>query len=269
MYVPCAPGDAGCALGAALYADRIFFKQPHKRNSRPPLLGPGSRAPTSSSAVAREDGLPLETTRPAKTKSSGKQRTCCSGPKNRGLDGWCRVSSVRARSAIAAFSRRRIQRGDERPAQQRDKIPRRISALRTRSADRSSPRKYFDLPPGGAKLGNFMSGVFPVRDEWREQLGAITHVDGTARVQTVDARKSAAVLCAPRKISDGAAAFPFCSIRRSIWRASRSSLAPSKAIPRFGGAASTSSSPATSSSPKNPRTPSCARTAPSTRLQHK
>ena len=31
-----------------------------------------------------------------------------------------------------------------------------------------------------------MSGVFPVRREWRERLAAVTHVDGTARVQVVD-----------------------------------------------------------------------------------
>jgi carbamoyltransferase len=31
-----------------------------------------------------------------------------------------------------------------------------------------------------------MSGVFPVRAEWRERLAAITHVDGSARVQTVE-----------------------------------------------------------------------------------
>jgi carbamoyltransferase len=31
-----------------------------------------------------------------------------------------------------------------------------------------------------------MSGVFPVRGEHRARLGAVTHVDGTARLQTVD-----------------------------------------------------------------------------------
>jgi len=31
-----------------------------------------------------------------------------------------------------------------------------------------------------------MSGVFAVRPEWRAQLAAVTHVDGTARVQVVD-----------------------------------------------------------------------------------
>jgi carbamoyltransferase len=45
--------------------------------------------------------------------------------------------------------------------------------------------KYFDLPPGGARLARFMSGVFPVRPEWREKLAAVTHVDGTARLQAV------------------------------------------------------------------------------------
>jgi carbamoyltransferase len=45
--------------------------------------------------------------------------------------------------------------------------------------------RYFELPSGGARLARFMSGVFPVRPEWRERLAAVTHVDGTARVQTI------------------------------------------------------------------------------------
>ena len=31
-----------------------------------------------------------------------------------------------------------------------------------------------------------MSGVFPVRPDFRDRLAAVTHVDGTARVQTVE-----------------------------------------------------------------------------------
>ena len=46
--------------------------------------------------------------------------------------------------------------------------------------------RYFELPPGGARLARFMSGVFPVRPEWRERLAAITHVDGSARLQTLE-----------------------------------------------------------------------------------
>jgi carbamoyltransferase len=46
--------------------------------------------------------------------------------------------------------------------------------------------RYFELPRGGARLARFMSGVFPVRPEWRERLEAVTHVDGTARVQALE-----------------------------------------------------------------------------------
>jgi carbamoyltransferase len=42
---------------------------------------------------------------------------------------------------------------------------------------------YFDLP---APESPFMLLVCPVRDAYRSQLPGITHVDGTARVQTVD-----------------------------------------------------------------------------------
>src|SRR5262249_45557837 len=45
---------------------------------------------------------------------------------------------------------------------------------------------YFDIPPGGMRLARFMSGVFPVRREWRSRLQAVTHIDGTARVQVVE-----------------------------------------------------------------------------------
>jgi carbamoyltransferase len=42
------------------------------------------------------------------------------------------------------------------------------------------------VTPGGARLARFMSGVFPVRPEWRSRLQAVTHVDGTARLQALE-----------------------------------------------------------------------------------
>jgi carbamoyltransferase len=47
--------------------------------------------------------------------------------------------------------------------------------------------RFFEMPAGGARLARFMSGVFPVRREWRDRLAAVTHIDGTARVQVLDA----------------------------------------------------------------------------------
>jgi len=46
--------------------------------------------------------------------------------------------------------------------------------------------RYFDISPAGIRLARFMSGVFPVRPEWRASLQAITHIDGTARVQVLE-----------------------------------------------------------------------------------
>lgn len=47
--------------------------------------------------------------------------------------------------------------------------------------------EYFDIPgvPSPSGPENFMLQVCPVRESAREKLPAITHVDGTARVQTV------------------------------------------------------------------------------------
>ncbi|HET7463525.1 MAG TPA: carbamoyltransferase C-terminal domain-containing protein [Longimicrobium sp.] len=46
--------------------------------------------------------------------------------------------------------------------------------------------EWFDMGPDPASP--YMLRVVPVREHARERLGAVTHVDGTARVQTVDAR---------------------------------------------------------------------------------
>ena len=44
--------------------------------------------------------------------------------------------------------------------------------------------ELFDMPPG--RRVRFMERVFRVRNEWKDRLGAVTHVDGTGRIQTVE-----------------------------------------------------------------------------------
>lgn len=44
--------------------------------------------------------------------------------------------------------------------------------------------ELFDIRPD--RRVRFMERVFSVRDEWRDRLGAVTHVDGTGRIQTVE-----------------------------------------------------------------------------------
>jgi carbamoyltransferase len=186
MYVPCAPGDAGCALGAALYADRIFFKQPHKEIPDHPYWGPGVSA-DELAAVANEDGLPLETLG-SEDELLEKTADLLHAQKIVGwMDGPCELGprALGNRSILASPLSVAMKDRLNKEIKYREEFRPFAPAVPIEEAE-----KYFDLPPGGARLGNFMSGVFPVRPEWREQLGAITHVDGTARVQTVQREKA-------------------------------------------------------------------------------
>src|SRR5205814_9975613 len=59
VFVPPAPGDAGCALGAALYADRMYFHNPDRDVPDHPFWGPPVDAQELARA-AREDGQAVE-----------------------------------------------------------------------------------------------------------------------------------------------------------------------------------------------------------------
>jgi carbamoyltransferase len=78
---------------------------------------------------------------------------------------------------------------DPRPAENKDIINRMV---KKREAYRpfapsvllENVGDYFDVPATQRDFPS-MSVVLSVRPEWRSRLGAVTHVDGTARVQTV------------------------------------------------------------------------------------
>ncbi len=183
VFVPPAPGDAGCALGAALYADRIHFGQPDRALPDHPFWGPAVDA-DELARIAAEDGVPAATLTSDSALYDRVTGALADGEVVGWMDGALELGprALGHRSILAA----------PHDAAMRDRLNRRIKlreefrpfapAVPTEVADR-----YFVLPPGGARLGRFMSGVFPVRPEWRSRLGAVTHVDGTARVQTVDA----------------------------------------------------------------------------------
>ena len=186
LFVPSAPGDAGCALGAALWADRIHFKNPDREFPDHPYFGPRVD-PAELERLATEDGFPIETLpddealldRTARDIAAGKIVGWMDGPAELG------PRALGNRSILAAPA----------PASMKDLLNQKIKfreefrpfapAVTIEAAD-----TYFDLPPGGARLGTFMSGVFPVRPAFREKLAAITHVDGTARLQTVTRERS-------------------------------------------------------------------------------
>src|SRR6266540_2148987 len=59
VFVPPAPGDAGCAIGAALYADRIHFRNSDRDVPDHPFWGP-TVARDELARVAHEDGQCVE-----------------------------------------------------------------------------------------------------------------------------------------------------------------------------------------------------------------
>ncbi len=59
VFVPSAPGDAGCALGAALYADRIYFGNPDREVPDHPFWGPAVDGQELARAAV-EDGQVVE-----------------------------------------------------------------------------------------------------------------------------------------------------------------------------------------------------------------
>jgi carbamoyltransferase len=181
VFVPPAPGDAGCALGAALYADRLYFKSPDRDVPDHPFWGPAVDAAHLARAAREddqrvdelEDGALIE--RVAADLAASRVVGWMDGASEYGPRALGHRSLLAAPHAIAM--RDRLNRDVKHREEFRPFAP----VVTAEAADR-----YFELPAGGARLARFMSGVFPVRPEWRTKLAAVTHVDGSARVQVLE-----------------------------------------------------------------------------------
>jgi carbamoyltransferase len=181
VFVPPAPGDAGCALGAALYADRIYFRNADRDIPDHPFWGPRVEAQELARA-AHEDGQVVDTLddaalveRVAGELAAGR------------IVGWMDGASefgpraLGHRSILAAPHSTEMRDRLNRDIKFREEFRPFAPVTTIEAADR-----FFDVPPGGLRLARFMSGVFPVRPEWRSTLAAVTHVDGSARLQALD-----------------------------------------------------------------------------------
>ena len=181
VFVPPAPGDAGCALGAALYADRLYFKNPDRDVPDHPFWGPAVDAAHLARA-AREDDQRVDEL----DDGALIERVAADLAGNR-VVGWMDGASEYGPRALghrcllaaphAIAMRDRLNRDIKHREEFRPFAP----VVTAEAAER-----YFELPAGGARLARFMSGVFPVRSEWRTKLAAVTHVDGSARVQVLE-----------------------------------------------------------------------------------
>ncbi len=181
VFVPPAPGDAGCALGAALYADRIHFGNPDREVPDHPFWGPSADG-AELARLTREDGQCVEEL----DDSALIERTTndlVAGRVVGWMDGALELGprALGHRSILAAPHAAEMRDRLNRDIKYREEFRPFAPVVPIEAADR-----YFELPPGGKRLARFMSGVFPVRPEWRARLAAVTHVDGTARVQALE-----------------------------------------------------------------------------------
>jgi carbamoyltransferase len=181
VFVPSAPGDAGCALGAALYADRVYLGNPDRDVPDHPFWGPTvdgkelARAAREDDQIVEEldDAVLIE--RIADQLAAGRIVGWMEGPSEFG------PRALGHRSILAAPHATEMRDRLNRDIKYREEFRPFAPVTPIETADR-----YFELPPGGTRLARFMSGVFPVRPEWRARLGAVTHVDGSARLQALE-----------------------------------------------------------------------------------
>lgn len=181
VYIQPAAGDSGGAVGAALYVTHAVLGRPRDFVMEHAYWGEAPR----EAGIART----LETEGLRHTRYDDDERL---------LE---RVADALARGQVVGWMQGRFEWGpralgnrsilaDPRRADMKDTVNLKVkfrepfrpfapAVLEERAGD------FFDLPSGGAYPARFMLVVVPVRQSRREDLPATTHVDGSARVQTV------------------------------------------------------------------------------------
>ena len=182
VFVEPASGDDGSALGAALYASRL-----HDTNFKPKRMGVPLWGPQFSEAEILK---------------AAEQRTDCDVIELDSFGEVCNEVTERLkRGEIIAWFQDRMEFGpralgsrsilaDPRDPTMRDKIN---ALVKKREGfrpfapvvKREAAAEIFEIPPGDEEAFAHMLFVTHVRPEYRDKLPATTHVDGSARVQTV------------------------------------------------------------------------------------
>jgi carbamoyltransferase len=182
VYIQPAAGDDGTALGAALYRASLCEEIRNQRMPVP-LLGPAYPSSCIEAAIAKY------ASRITVTRFDCLDQTCCVAAKliaERRVIGWYRG---RMEYGPRALGNRSILADPGHPAM-RDRIN---AMVKMREAFRpfapacsveQAPR-WFNVAPGTQMP--YMITVVDVRPEHRASLPAITHVNGSARLQTVSA----------------------------------------------------------------------------------
>ncbi|UPK05859.1 carbamoyltransferase [Bradyrhizobium sp. 170] len=187
IFVQPASHDAGCALGAALMISNEFGQPAPRERLQEVYWGPdlGSDRTVEQELNSWAGHLDVE-------RSDNVARSAADWMANGAVIGW-----VQGRSEFGprALGNRSIL-ADPRPAANKDRINAMVKKREgyrpfAPSVLEEDAREFFDLPDGTHELP-FMNFVVRVHRAKRDLLSAITHVDGTARLQTVSRKANPA-----------------------------------------------------------------------------
>jgi carbamoyltransferase len=192
VYIQAAAGDAGTALGAALYVQHAVFAAPRDFVMDHSYWGPEHGESEIRKALA--DGLPgsygqdgrygehtVATVRDEGRLCAETAAALAAGE----VVGWYQG---RAEWGPRALGNRSIL-ADPRRADMRDILNLKIK--RRESFRPFAPSILEERTSDWFTIGHpdpFMIKVYPIRLEKRQQIPAVTHVDGTGRLQTVSRR---------------------------------------------------------------------------------
>jgi carbamoyltransferase len=186
VWIQPAGGDAGGALGAALYAAHALGR-PARYEMKRADLGPEHPA-SAASAALKAAGLPFV--------------------ELRGEDDLCeRVGGLLAEGKVVGWHQGRSEWGpralgqrsilaDPRPAAMKETVNAKIKFRElyrpfAPSICAGAAAEWFDLPGSPAPDPyRFMLATARTRADRRDALAAVTHVDGSARVQAIDPAQS-------------------------------------------------------------------------------
>ncbi len=181
VFVQPAAGDAGAAIGAALHLEHGVLGTPRRPYAmRSPFLGAAWTA-REVEAFLSQAGV----RHTAFADDAARDRAVAERLASGMIGGWFQGRFEWGPRALGA----RSILADPRRADAKERVnlavkfrePFRPFAPAVREGDAST---YFDVDPRD-HLAPYMLTVVPVRDEARASLPAITHVDGTARLQRV------------------------------------------------------------------------------------
>lgn len=184
LHIPPAPGDAGGAVGSALWTWHRLMEQAPRAELAGAFLGPAFKDPELAAAIDQQSAeLSRQGVRWTRFVDIGDAATFAARRIADGaITGWFQG---RMEWGPRALGHRSIL-ADPRRADIRERLNQRIKRREgfrpfAPAVLRHCVANWFDIDDDVP----FMNRVVQVRSERRAEVPAITHVDGTARVQTV------------------------------------------------------------------------------------